>query len=74
MAMIKKSWGWTSWVAQWLKTLNFKWESSMGHGFHPWSGLRSHVPPGGAIKENLWGTRGLLLLGQRPVYVETTQP
>ena len=46
----------------------------MGNGFHPWSGLRSHVPPGGAIKENLWGTRGLLLLGQRPVYVETTQP
>lgn len=37
-------------------------------------GLRSHVPPGGAIKENLWGTRGLLLLGQRPPYVETTQP
>lgn len=35
--------------------------------------LRSHMPPGGAIKENLWGTHGLLLLGQRPLCVETTQ-
>lgn len=29
--------------------------------------LRSHMPPGGATKESLWGTHGPLLLGQRPV-------